>query len=241
MRRFHRALGLVLVLPLLLWVLTGLLFHVKHRYDEAYEALAIPQGATPDWTQARISPARVIESGLAAAPLVLGVHPSGRLVYFGKLAEHPVAVDASTGEALAPASPETGRAWIAAALEKSAHASRYGREVNSESTTIRSARTGTQDAALALDFSGEKRVRVDLITGEIAQTGALNDFIDATYRLHYLQWTPWKIVNIGLELFSIPLVLLLAATGLRMALARRASAVASETIGGSRMETLGRE
>jgi hypothetical protein len=36
-----------------------------------------------------------------------------------------------------------------------------------------------------------------------------------------LQWTPWKGLNIALVLASIPLTLLLAASGVRMALGRR--------------------
>lgn len=221
MRRFHRLLGLILVLPLALWVFTGLLFHIKYRYDEAYEALAIPHPSQPDWSKAKASPASVIESGIAEGPLVLGVHPSGRLVYYGKLGAKPVVVDAATGEELSQASQEEGRAWLATALANSPHAARYGQVVASETTTSRSMRTGTQDPALVVHMSGSKVVRVDLVTGEIAQTGALNDFIDATYRLHYLQWTPWKPVNILMELASVVLVLVLAATGLRMARAKR--------------------
>lgn len=57
---------------------------------------------------------------------------------------------------------------------------------------------------------------VDRVTLEIAQTGDLNDFIDLTYRVHYLQWTPWKAVNVALVLMAAPLALGLAATGLRM-------------------------
>ena len=203
MRRFHRVLGLTLILPLALWVLTGLLFHVKHRYDEAYEALAVPHVLQPDWSKAKTSPASVIERGIAESPLVLAVHPSGRLAYYGKLGTKPVAVDAANGEEIPQASPDEGRAWIEAALANSAHAARYGRVVASEVTTSRSARTGTQDPALALHLSGSKVVHVDLITGEIAQTGALKDFIDATYRLHYLQWTQGKPINILLELVSV--------------------------------------
>lgn len=221
MRRFHRIMGLALVLPLILWVVTGLLFHVKHRYGEAYEALVVPRAVEPDWSLARISPAQVIDRGLAEAPLALDVHPSGRLVYYGKLGSAPVAVDAVTGATLDAATPQEARAWVAAALAKSPNAQRYGSEVGFEVSTASSARTHCEDPALTLRFSGEKTVRVDLITGELTQTGALNDFIDATYRVHYLQWTPWTWLNIALVLASIPLVLALAATGLRMAFARR--------------------
>jgi len=221
MRRFHRMIGLTLVLPLLLWVFTGLLFHVKHRYGEAYEALAVPRAVEPDWSLARISPAQVIDRGLAEAPLVLDVHPSGRLVYYGELGGAPVAVDAVSGATLDTATPQEARAWVAAALAKSPNAQRYGSEIGSEPSKASSARTRSENPALTLRFSGAKTVRVDLITGEITQTGALNDFIDATYRVHYLQWTPWSWLNIALVLASIPLVLVLAATGMRMAFARR--------------------
>ena len=221
MRRFHRVLGLVLALPLILWVLTGLLFHIKHRYGEAYEALVVPAAVEPDWSLARVSPAQVIERGQADAPLTLGVHPSGRLAYYGKKADLPIAVDAATGEVIAAATPEAARAWVAAAVSASAHAERYGSEIGYEALSMYSARTRTRDPGLAVRMSGDKTVSVDLITGEITQTGALNDFIDAMYRVHYLQWTPWKSVNIALVLLSIPLALGLAASGLRMALRRR--------------------
>ncbi len=219
MRRIHRILGPILALPLILWMVTGLLFHIKHRYTEAYEVLAVPR-ASADWAQARMSPGDVIGRGLAAAPLVLEMHPTGRIAYFGKQGNRPVAIDATTGEILIEASVETARLWVASALAKSSNRQRYGSELSAQVTSMVSARTGTKNPALAMEFSGGKNVQVDLITGEITQTGALNQFIDATYRLHYLQWTPWNAVNIALVLCSIPLILFLALTGLRMALAR---------------------
>ena len=77
--------------------------------------------------------------------------------------------------------------------------------------------TLSKNPSLDLSFSGGKTVTVDRLTGEIAQTGALNDWIDFTYRVHYLQWTPWKAVNVALVLLAVPLVLGLAVSGLRMA------------------------
>lgn len=221
MRRFHHFLGPLLALPLVLWVVTGLLFHVKHRYGEAYEVLTVQHAAPADWSSAVIAPAQVIGRGLAAAPLVLDVHPSGRLVYFGKKGLQPVAIDAATGVVVPPVSAETARAWVASALAHSHSAHRYGQEISAQPSTMRSARTGTEDPALTLRYSGAKTVRIDLLTGEIAQAGALNEFIDATYRLHYLQWTPWKSVNIALVSIAMPLLLLLAFSGIRMALTRR--------------------
>ncbi len=82
-------------------------------------------------------------------------------------------------------------------------------------------RTGTEDPALLLRYSVAKTVRVELLTGEIAPAGALNEFIDATYRLHYLQWTPLRPVNITMVIIVMPLLLLLAVTGIRMAFTGR--------------------
>jgi len=221
MRRFHRVLGPLLALPLILWVVTGLLFHVKHRYGEAYEVLAAPLAAEPDWTGATVSPAAVLAAGLARAPLVLAVHPSGRLAYFGGSADGPVALDAHSGERILPATHEAARAWVAAAIAASSSPARFGAELDSAPATFRSARTGGEDPALAVRTSGSKTVTVDLLTGEMSQTGALNDFIDRTYALHYLQWTPWAPVNIALVLLAIPLVLALALTGLWLAVRKR--------------------
>ena len=46
MRRLHHFLGPLLAL--VLWVVTGLLFQVKHRYREAYEVLTVPHAAPSD-------------------------------------------------------------------------------------------------------------------------------------------------------------------------------------------------
>ena len=110
---------------------------------------------------------------------------------------------------------------VVSALAHSHSAHRYGQEIFAQPSTMHSARTGTGDPALKLRFSGAKTGRIDLLTGEIAQAGALNEFIDATYRLHYLQWNPWRSVNIALVLIAMPLSLLLAFSGIRMALTRR--------------------
>ncbi|MCE9595621.1 MAG: PepSY domain-containing protein [Planctomycetes bacterium] len=217
MRRLHRLLGLVLVLPLVLWIATGLLFHVKHRYGEAYEKLSVPSERAVDWSTARIAPAEVIARGLANPPLQLAIHPSGRLAYFGALENTPKAIDAATGEPIEPATDDIARGWIAAALSSSPNAARYGDEVGHEDATANSGSTGTLDPVFVLHTRGGKTVSLDRVTGAIRQTGDLNDFIDATYKAHYLQWTPWEPVNIALVLLSIPIVLLLAFTGLRMA------------------------
>lgn len=220
MRRFHRILGLVLVLPLLAWVATGVMFHVKHRYAEAYESLSVPT-TDVDWTRATLSASEVLEREAMQPPITLAVHPSGVLAWFGATANGPLAVDAGTGARIEPATVDTARAWLRGAIERSPHAGRYGSEVGVREISARSSRTGAPDPAFVFETSGGKRVTVDRVTGEIRQTGDLNDFIDASYDVHYLKWTPWPEANVALVLVGMASVIALALTGLRLFLARR--------------------
>lgn len=221
----HRLLGLALSLPVLLWMGTGVLFHVKHRYAEAYEPLAVPRPPA-SWTGARLAPAEALAAGGldAHGPLALLQHPSGRPAYVGlRAGGEAAAVDAASGAALGLADVDTARAWALAGVGASAHAARYGSLLPGapRGTVHASALLGGRELpAYAFAFSGGKQVTVDRLTGELAQTGALNDFIDATYRVHYLQWTPWRAVNLALLALAVPAMLLLAASGLWLALRR---------------------
>lgn len=62
MRKLHRWLGVVMLLPLLGWLLTGLVFFIKPGYGDAYASLALrtyPVGdsvvnPSPDWLEYRV-------------------------------------------------------------------------------------------------------------------------------------------------------------------------------------------
>ncbi len=219
-RRLHRLAGLVLCLPLLLWMATGLLFHVKHRYAEAYEPLAAPLPAPPAWDRAVMSPAAVLARGHldAGSPLALFPHPRGLVCYFGRKGGAGAAVDSASGEAVPVATEEAALLWAESAVAASKHAARYGRsEGRPEEATFASRLTGASDPAFRFRFGGGKRVLVDRVTGEVSQSGDLNEWIDATYRVHYLQWTPWKGLNAALVLLAVPITFLLAAGGLFLA------------------------
>jgi hypothetical protein len=232
-RRLHRFLGLSLVQPLVLWMATGLLFHVKYRYAEAYEALRAPGSRAVDLSRFTVTAARAAAGDRFEKGCVprFALRPDGRGAWFGRKDGKGVAVDAETGELLAPASEEVALEWAKAAVAASPHAARYGVPLGRDATrgaTLSplypsknpSSLTLSQNLSLGISFSGGKTVTVDRLTGEIAQSGALNDWIDFTYRVHYLQWTPWKSVNVALVLVAVPLVFGLAASGLRMALGR---------------------
>jgi uncharacterized iron-regulated membrane protein len=218
-KRFHRVFGLLLALPLFLWMITGILFNVKYRYAEAYEALKVPVKTKDlDWREAKVSPADLVERGLVdgSVKLSLFAHPSNRPAYAGSKAKAPVVIDAGAAAQIPAASEAEARAWAQAAVDGSPNASRYGSATSCRETTRFSSITGVSNPAFALEYSGGKTITIDRLTGEISQTGQLNDWIDFTYKVHYLQWTPWKPLNIGLVLIAAPLAFALAFSGIRM-------------------------
>lgn len=217
LRAAHRIAGLVLAVPLVLWIGTGLLFHVKPGWDEAYESLAPPSPGPLPWEQVVFSPAAVKARGLLdPGPVALAPHPSGLVAWFGLREGRPAAVDGTSGEPIPPASEGAARGFALAAISASRHAASYGTIVSAEPASHRSALTGVENPALLIRTSGGKRVLVDRITGEVNQSGKLNERIDLLYRIHYLQWTPWRSANVGLVLAASLLALVLAASGLRL-------------------------
>jgi uncharacterized iron-regulated membrane protein len=219
LRRAHRLIGISLAAPLVLWIATGLLFHVKHRYSEAYETLRVLPESPPDVAAMIVSPATIADGDFFEKGSIpkFALRPDGRGAWFGRKNGTGLAVDAASGRLLAPAPEEEALKWANRAVSASPHAARYGEIVARRVSTHVSPLTLSKNLSLDLSFSGHKTVTVDLVTGEVAQTGDLNDWIAFTYRVHYLQWTPWKPVNIALVLLVSPLVLLLAASGLKMA------------------------
>lgn len=218
-RRFHRLLGVLLALPLLAWMLTGLLFHVKYRYAEAYETLKVPDAGAPRWSAATVSPAQALEKleWDGKSPVALIAHPAGFAAYlFAAAGKAPAVLDATTGNRIAAADESAVRAWVMRALEASKNSERYGEIANVSEGTRISAHTGLAHPAFVFNFSRAKVVTVDRLTGEMSQTGTLNEWIDFTYRIHYLQWTPWQTANIALVLLAMPLVIGLAFSGVRM-------------------------
>lgn len=218
LRPLHRAAGLALLLPLLLWIGTGLLFHVKPGWDEAYESLAAPAPGPLPWERVVFSPAALKARGLLdPGPVVLAPHPSGLVAYYGLSEGRGRAVDGTSGEPLPLASEGAARAFALSAVSASRHAGSYGAIVSVGPAAHRSERTGAEDPAFLFLTSGGKRLLVDRVTGEVQQDGDLNERIDLLYRVHDLQWTPWKPLNAALVLVASLLVLLLAGSGARLA------------------------
>ena len=103
-RSLHRLAGILVAIPILIWMSTGLLFHIKHRYVEAYEQLQTPAERS-SWDLVTVNPAQLVrqEKLDADGPISLSRHPSGVMVYFAHSKGRPVAIDGASGQILQPA------------------------------------------------------------------------------------------------------------------------------------------
>jgi hypothetical protein len=194
-RRVHRAIGLVLLLPFVGWAITGFIFFIKPGYGGAYEAVAVksyplerPIALAPaaDWREVRI-----LRS-------ILGTHVIARTD------RGWLHVNGDTLEATDAPTPDQVRRLIADAI--TLNPARYGR-VSHVDGNVAYTDTGAQ---VTLDWS-----RLSL-----QQRGRDTALIDAIYRVHYLQWTGSSAFDKLLGLAGLTLLIALTALGARLALRR---------------------
>jgi uncharacterized iron-regulated membrane protein len=226
-RAFHRVAGAVVALQLLIWIATGLFFNGKYRYDEAYEQLA-PVPALTDSASPWVSPLDALErSGIGESPLrnVYLLHDNrGYLYLFDVGSDAAPALylaDARTGQSVPALDAEGAEATLRSALQRSKHSERYGAVKSAIKTAKTSALVGRETDAWELTLETGQQVVVTAYTAEISHDALLNSAIDWTYRIHYLQYTPWKTVNIALVLIFSVLTLSLVASGITMLVEKR--------------------
>jgi len=221
-RTFHKIAGAILALQFVLWALTGFLFNYKYRYDEAYEPLK-PQVARSNG--AWVSPAdAAVACGIRPADLrrIELLHDNRGDLYLlvAGTDTEPVyrLANASTGVPADPLDAAAATSALRSALEKSSNAERYGTVTASRPVEAPSGLLRGSGPAWELVLDTGQTVTVNALTAEIAHKSALNDWIDWTYRVHYMQYTPWKPVNIGIVVAFLLLLLSLVASGLRLLL-----------------------
>lgn len=190
-RRLHRIAGLVMILPLLGWAVTGFFFFVKPGYGAAYEILqpktypiegSIAIEANPEWLEFRY------------LRTILGDH---LIVRTSKSWSH---LDPQT---LQPRGLPDGEA-IRSLLEDAftVNPERYGRVVNIDENRI------TTETGVRIKLNWD-RLTLD-------QRGADTDRIDFLYRIHYLQWTGLPYVDRVLGMLGLALVFVLSVLGARL-------------------------
>jgi hypothetical protein len=190
-RRIHRILGLALLLPILGWAATGLVFFLKPGYEAAYARL--PLKTYPLDQSVTIAENRAWEE-VRLVKTILGLHLLVRSN--GSLEQ----VDARTAAARAFPSRAEFEALVSDAI--ASNTERYGvvEEVNENHITTS---TGVQ---ITLDWNS--------LT--LSQRGSDRVLIDSLYKVHYLQWTPWSGVNQVLGVVGLFLLFSLAVLGVRI-------------------------
>jgi hypothetical protein len=226
-RTYHKVAGAILALQILAWIVTGLLFNYKFRYDEAYEPLSAPPSASTapnTW----VSPADAMaRAGLPLETLrnVRLFHDARGYLYLLETGTEDTPVvhlaDARTGDAVAPLDEAGAAVVLKSALATSKFASSYGAVARSRPVDAESPLLGHAAPGWEFTLASGQRLTVNAVTAEVTHAALLNDVIDWTYRVHYMQYTPWKTVNIVIVLIFLALLLSLVLSGLRMLIGTR--------------------
>jgi hypothetical protein len=194
-RLLHRIVGLVMLLPLLGWAVTGMVFFIKPGYAGAYEQLAVktyPLDAnTPIQTRAGWQEARVVKT-IAGTHLLVRTDRGWQNLNPSSLQPAPV----PSGDTLLRLFEDAF----------TANPRRYGRLTRLVDRTVHTA-TGVD---VTLDW--------DRLT--LQQRGRDTDRIDWLYRIHYLQWTGRKTLDKVIGLLGLVLLVTLTYLGARLAFRR---------------------
>jgi len=190
-RALHRITGVVMLLPLLGWAITGLIFFLKPGYADAYDALLIKTypletsrtfDASGSWLEVRY------------LKTILGEH------LLARTSEGWSQLDPESLRARPQPTEEEIRALVVDAI--SPNPSRYGHIVSVQENTARTD-TGV-------------RVTLDWSRLTLTQRGKDTDWIDFFYKIHYLQWTGAAVADKVLGAAGILLLLALGAFGARL-------------------------
>ena len=192
-KRLHRWFGILLLLPLLGWIVTGAVFLIKPGYTAAYEILQVKTypfteniqiKSHPDWDEIRY------------LKTVLGLH------LLVKINENWQQLDPhSLKQKLIPNDDALSRLFTDAIKHNK---KRYG-----DRFTLKNGRAVTNtEIEITLDWNQMK----------FQQIGPDRKLISALYRIHYLQWTGNKLLDRFLALIALLILLLLTVLGLLLAL-----------------------
>ena len=187
-RKLHRLIGLVLLLPFLGWVITGFVFFIKPGYTAAYEILT-PK-TYPLTETFSVQP----ESSWREMRYVRTILGDHLLVRTNEGALH---LDPRTKQLRSKPADMELRQLLTDAF--SVNPARYG-----EITTINGNEISTSTGI---------HISLDWTSLSLQQRGPDTDRIDWLYRIHYLQWTGFKSVDKVLGVVGLTLVFVLTTLG----------------------------
>ena len=193
-RKQHRLLGGILLLPFIAWSLTGVFFLVRPAYEQAYSVLSpktysadqINISAQPEWQEMRL------------LKTVLGLH------LLVKQEGGWQQLDPDSLEVRATPVESDVVSFVEDAISQDTL--RYGELLPGESDPFRTS-TGVT-------------IAVNWDSLSLYQQGLDTRWIDRIYRIHYLQWTGIAFLDTILGVAGLLLLLLMTVTGSAMLLRR---------------------
>ncbi|MGB1263115.1 MAG: PepSY domain-containing protein [Cognaticolwellia sp.] len=195
-RKLHKIIGLILLLPMLGWTVTGLVFFIKPGYQGAYQQLSVKTQPlkqaltlTPqeNWQEAKL------------LTTILGDH------LLVKSDNSNLHLDPISLTVKAPPSEHDFTRLLNDAFTRDSQ--RYGEIVSIEGLSAKT-NTGVE-------------VTLNWHTLRLSQKGQDTALINLLYQVHYLQWTPHTGVNQVLGISGLILLLLLSILGLRIYIKQR--------------------
>ena len=190
--KWHRLLGLFLLLPFLGWISTATIFYVKPGYSAAYGMLSLKSYPITDSSTLAL-PAEFDEIRILRT--TLGTH---LLVDREDQRQH---LSAQTGQNWPEPAAHDLRRLIDDAI--TTDPGRYGVVASTRGLTA----TTTTGVQVTLDWTHLR----------LTQRGADTEWINALYRIHYLQWTGITWFDATFGGIALLAVLLLSVMGVRMA------------------------
>ncbi len=202
-RRIHRWLAIVLVIPLVVWSVTGLLFHLKPGWSRAYDQLDPEKPGPPLHLDKLVVPAGTTHLEVfatAIGPLARVTTAAGEALY-----------DLDTGARRSPLPIDAAKALAVDAIARSPHRATYG-----EITQVTSTETSVK-----LVLAEGPIVEIGRHDARVSQRGPDTDRIAWLYRIHYLQWTGVKPLDKVLALVGLLLIWLVLIPGVVLFVRRR--------------------
>ncbi len=209
--RVHRYLAILLAVLLVVWSVTGLLFHLKPGWDRAYDMLSAERRgrALP---LATLSPASAIQATAGAAIDKLELIDTAiGPVYRARAAAGSELFDARTGARISPLTEEAALSLATDALSRSPVRDAYG-SLGARAITERSIR---------IQLSEGPVIEVGRTDARISQHGPDTARIDWLYRIHYLQWTGNATFDRAFAVFGLLLIWAVMIPGLVLFFRRR--------------------
>jgi hypothetical protein len=190
-RKTHKIIGLILVLPMLGWTLTGLIFFIKPGYSGAYEQLklktypleeSIVVSSSMKWEEAKL------------IKTILGHHllvkAAGKVKHLDPVSLLPKEIPSSMQY----------ESLLVDAFSKNKE--RYGNVVSIKGYKAHTS-TGIE-------------VNLDWQRLTLSQTGQDTKIINLLYKVHYLQWSPFKGFNQLLGIVGLLLLITLTVFGIKI-------------------------